>query len=301
MIVLLLSSTLESVIKLFAPDVTLTMTQQPEENTLIPATEAFTTTVTNNFITDSRVDDNNNTIIDAANFAANYDGDSDGIADSQFSQIGQSCWACDAPNFEDCAKNGHVMKCSNSQEVCMLEVRKRGSRFTQVCMGCKDSNACENQRLINFQGQRPQHFQCKVGSNTDFEGPSVCRQCCYGPFCTGNENGDGKFWIPQTAQEWSDEKPGTEQWNPNFNPNANNGNNQNGNNLNENNQNGTNQNGNNQNGNNQNGNNQNGNNQTGNNQNGSNQNNQNNGNQDDSNQNSNNQNSVVYNGGGFRY
>ena len=38
-------------------------------------------------------------------------------------------------------------------------------------------------------------------------GPSVCRQCCNTDYCTGNENGDGIFWIPETKWQWSQSKP----------------------------------------------------------------------------------------------
>jgi len=56
---------------------------------------------------------NNNDKIEAFNYNQNVDSDGDGIADSQFS--GMTCWACDAPNFYDCATMGKPMKCSNTQ------------------------------------------------------------------------------------------------------------------------------------------------------------------------------------------
>ena len=40
---------------------------------------------------------------------------------------------CDAPTFYECSVIGKPMKCSNSQDSCMLEVRKRGEQFTQGC------------------------------------------------------------------------------------------------------------------------------------------------------------------------
>merc|ERR1712176_1622169 len=88
----------------------------------------------------------------------------------------------------------------------MLEVRKRGTEYTQVCMGCKSTDACENQKASNFMGSRPNQFQCKVRANMDFEGPSVCRQCCSGKYCTGNQGGNGEFWIPETYKEWTEDR-----------------------------------------------------------------------------------------------
>merc|ERR1712228_245437 len=105
-----------------------------------------------------------------------------------------------------CATMGKPMKCSNSQNSCMVEVRKRGDQYTQVCMGCKETSTCENQRQQNFQGWRPGNYQCKVGELAQY-GPSVCRQCCNTPYCTGNENGNGIFWIPETKWQWSQSKP----------------------------------------------------------------------------------------------
>ena len=108
---------------------------------------------------------------------------------------------CDAPNFEECAKIGKEMKYKSNQvnnrlsiknitliffeNSCMLEVRKRGNDYTQVCMGCKEDDVCKNQKKNNFLGNRPAQFQCRVGKNVDTNGPSVCRQCCNKPFCTG--------------------------------------------------------------------------------------------------------------------
>ena len=60
---------------------------------------------------DGDVDGNANS--EALNYGNNVDADGDGIADSQFS--GLTCWACDAPNFYECALVGKPMKCSNTQ------------------------------------------------------------------------------------------------------------------------------------------------------------------------------------------
>ena len=92
----------------------------------------------------------------------------------------------------------------------MVEVRKRGGEYTQVGMGCKDTNTCENQRQQNFQGGRPGNYQCKVGELEKY-GPSVCRQCCNTPYCTGNEDASGMFWIPETKWQWSQSKPNASQ------------------------------------------------------------------------------------------
>jgi len=57
--------------------------------------------------------DQTNAEVEAANFAQNVDSDGDGIADSQFS--GLSCWSCHGHNLAQCAQNGRIEKCSQTQ------------------------------------------------------------------------------------------------------------------------------------------------------------------------------------------
>ena len=51
--------------------------------------------------------------IEEENEENNEDNDGDGESDNQYS--GLSCWMCDAPNFEECAKVGKEMKCKSNQ------------------------------------------------------------------------------------------------------------------------------------------------------------------------------------------
>ena len=51
----------------------------------------------------------------------------------------------------------------------------------QICMGCKQDDACANMQAQNFQNSNPAYTQCRPEPEyTD----SVCRQCCKDNNCT---------------------------------------------------------------------------------------------------------------------
>ena len=156
---------------------------------------------------------------EAFNAANNVDNNpQDGIADTQF-HFEMSCWNCHGRNYLECAANGKMEKCRHPQDGCYLEVRKRGTKFEQVVMGCRPGGVCEQQKDSNFVGNRPMNHQCRPTREWEKYGlPSVCRQCCYFPNCTGDSKQN--FWKPQTASEWDSEleKPNKNPYGPN-NPN----------------------------------------------------------------------------------
>ena len=138
---------------------------------------------------------------EAFNAANNADvNPQDGIADTQF-HFEMSCWNCHGRNYLECAANGKMEKCRHPQDGCYLEVRKRGTKFEQVVMGCRPGGVCEQQKGSNFVGNRPMNHQCRPSGKYGL--PSVCRQCCYLPNCTGDSKEN--FWKPQTASEWNSE------------------------------------------------------------------------------------------------
>mgnify|MGYP000316539540 CR=1 FL=1 len=87
-----------------------------------------------------------------------------------------SCFHCDAENFEKCQKIGKMKQCGGEGDVCMIELRKRDGNVSQVCMGCKSQDACQNNKIQNFEGDW-HDWQCRPWAWFK-SGPSVCRQCC---------------------------------------------------------------------------------------------------------------------------
>ena len=88
---------------------------------------------------------------------------------------------------ENCAKTGYEKACTASETSCMIQVRKRDGYVNGYKMGCKQPQACHNNKLQNFAGDYSQ-WQCKTGKAKP--GPSVCTQCCQnGDSCFGNANG----------------------------------------------------------------------------------------------------------------
>lgn len=88
-----------------------------------------------------------------------------------------SCFTCRAKTVDGCASSGNTKVCNPNQEVCQLQVRKRGGRVLQIQMGCKQHRACENNKANNFVGTNPRMHQCKP-KTLSTSTPSVCRQCC---------------------------------------------------------------------------------------------------------------------------
>lgn len=108
------------------------------------------------------------------------------------------CWHCDAMSFDECAYKGQEKTCLGHAESCFLEIRERrdGRPFKQICMGCKQTEACKNMQNQNFQNQNPDYTQCRPET---YYPESVCRQCCATDNCTKEPS----WWYPTTRQEWS--------------------------------------------------------------------------------------------------
>jgi len=98
-----------------------------------------------------------------------------------------SCWRCSgARSWIECAQNGQLDHCQESATSCQIEVRRRDGIIESINTGCKQRQACENNKAQNFPGgeENPTANQCRPDVNT--EGPSVCRQCCYANNCNYN-------------------------------------------------------------------------------------------------------------------
>merc|ERR1711990_756069 len=109
------------------------------------------------------------------------------------SVYGTGCWKCDAMSYTTCASEGYWQDCSNDQAagdsgVCFIEMRETSQELTQLCTGCKDSQACDDLKAQNFVyggGSRiDARNQCK--SDWRMQRPSrrrygvmqsTCRQC----------------------------------------------------------------------------------------------------------------------------
>jgi len=121
---------------------------------------------------------------------------------------GLTCWHCDAMSFEECEAKGQQKACHGHAESCFLEIRERrtpyghiAQGFMQICMGCKQKEACTQMQNQNFQNQNPDYTQCRPETQyTD----SVCRQCCDTNDCTKNDaNGNTDWWYPTSRDEWA--------------------------------------------------------------------------------------------------
>jgi len=109
---------------------------------------------------------------------------------------GVKCWKCDAMTFATCASGGSWQTCPlGDKDCCFVEIRETKQKLQQLCTGCKDKTACEDNKAENFVDPaavnylldqcKPDYRQQKIGRR----GPqqSVCRQC----FRTCDPNGTG--------------------------------------------------------------------------------------------------------------
>lgn len=104
------------------------------------------------------------------------------------------CWKCDAMSYAQCATEGRFEVCTEygtneDQAVCFIEMREQDQKLTQLCTGCKTSQACEDLKKNNFHpaentaGFSPARNQCKPNhreqrrSKRFGASQSVCRQC----------------------------------------------------------------------------------------------------------------------------
>lgn len=128
---------------------------------------------------------------------------------------GQKCWKCDAMTYATCASTGSYEECPlGDLDCCFVEVRETKQKLQQLCTGCKDRTACEDNRAENFNGMtNGMQFQCRSDYRYQRFGQraaqqSVCRQCfnkcdpsttagqanCFGQFTTG---GAGSIIAPK--------------------------------------------------------------------------------------------------------
>merc|ERR1712131_67295 len=89
-----------------------------------------------------------------------------------------SCFTCNEASLEACKNKGRVQVCQTNEEVCQVEIRKRGGRVRQVDIGCKQGHACLSNMAQNFQGDW-NDSQCRPGAKK-LGVPFFCRQCCDG-------------------------------------------------------------------------------------------------------------------------
>ena len=58
-----------------------------------------------------------------------------------------SCWRCEnALTWGECASSGHLEHCEESADSCQLTVRKRDGKYESITTGCKQKEACENDK-----------------------------------------------------------------------------------------------------------------------------------------------------------
>lgn len=98
-------------------------------------------------------------------------------------QSGQKCWKCDAMTYASCASTGYYETCPlGDLDCCFVEVREQQQQLQQLCTGCKDKTACEDNKAENFIGSLTLHHQCRPDyrqQRIGRRGPqqSTCRQC----------------------------------------------------------------------------------------------------------------------------
>lgn len=93
-----------------------------------------------------------------------------------------ACWTCNnAANWAECANHGSLVQCEESATSCELEIRRRDGAIEQINTGCKQREACENNKAQNYVSlDYTDNNQCRPDED---EGPSVCRQCCHSNNC----------------------------------------------------------------------------------------------------------------------
>merc|ERR1712150_268502 len=127
------------------------------------------------------------------------------------------CWHCDETSLALCFQNGAEKECHQGDYgSCMLEVTEENGNMRNICMGCKQQEACEAAKLENFwdflptavataRYNRPIPYdyftKCKPEDAYNAQyGRSHCRQCCYTDNCFGlngftDANGNLEAWT----------------------------------------------------------------------------------------------------------
>jgi len=113
---------------------------------------------------------------------------------------GIKCWKCDAMSYATCASAGSWQTCPlGDKDCCFVEIREQEQKLQQLCTGCKDKTACEDNRAENFLSTTatnneidqciPDYREQKIGRRSPQQ--SVCRQCFQTCDPTGSGNGFG--------------------------------------------------------------------------------------------------------------
>jgi hypothetical protein len=96
---------------------------------------------------------------------------------------GEVCWKCDQMTYTGCASQGHFEVCElGDVDCCFVEIREKYQGLQQLCTGCKDATACEDNQEQNFMGVSRQYHQCRPDYRLQHQArgrgqQSVCRQC----------------------------------------------------------------------------------------------------------------------------
>ena len=57
------------------------------------------------------------------------------------------CFTCHAESLDECNKSGAVVQCGSSELMCTVEIRRRKGDVTNVQTGCKQPEACLNNKV----------------------------------------------------------------------------------------------------------------------------------------------------------
>merc|ERR1712130_823883 len=90
------------------------------------------------------------------------------------------CLTRNSESWADCLANGVATTCNSNQEVCQVHERKRAGAVYRVQSGCKQKQACVNNKKHNFVNADLAYSQmdhCQPDA-TGKDSQSVCRQCC---------------------------------------------------------------------------------------------------------------------------
>merc|ERR1712176_1346645 len=110
------------------------------------------------------------------------------------------CWHCDESSLTDCSNNGAEKEChSGDYGSCMTEVTEENGTMRNICMGCKQADACQRAKAENFwdylndpvvaaaRDASPVYdrfTKCKPETAYNSNNQrSYCRQCCYTSNC----------------------------------------------------------------------------------------------------------------------
>jgi len=89
------------------------------------------------------------------------------------------CWTCtNAQDDDECALNGRVVTCQESEHTCETEIRRGGwGSYPMITKRCKQGHACFNNEFQNDQFDwNPTQCNTKIPS-------SVCKCCCHTDSC----------------------------------------------------------------------------------------------------------------------